>query len=96
VLVVVGIWGTLDFGEGVLFQLLHDYFDGFLELSVVPLSESSWIEIYFDIRGNAAVFNFPFAVEAIDGGTWSRNAAAIDEFRIAADSDEATPGFLTD
>jgi hypothetical protein len=96
VLVVVGIWGTLDFGKRVLFQLLHDYFDGFLELSVATLSESSWIEIHFDIRGNAAVFNFPFAVEAIDGGTWSRNAAAIDEFRIAAYSDEATPCLLTD
>src|SRR5208337_1786179 len=80
----------------MLFQLLHHDFDGLVELSVVSLTVRRWIQIHLVVRRNAMVLHFPLAVKTVDGGTWSRNATAVEEFGIAADADKPSPGSFAD
>src|SRR5580765_5143293 len=75
----------------VLFhQLLHDL-DSFLELAVAALSIRRRFEIDFDVRRDAMVFDLPLAVQAVDCRPWRGDAAAVEQFRIAADADETAP-----
>ena len=76
----------------MLFQLLHHDLDGLIELGVVSLTVSRWIEIHFVVRRNAVVLHFPLAVQAVDCGAWSGNAAAVEEFGITSDADQPSPG----
>src|SRR5580658_2278623 len=78
----------------MLLQLLHDHFDCSLELRVVALPPGSGFEIDFNIRRDAVVFDLPVAVEAVDSRSWRGNVPAVDQFRIAADSDESSPSLL--
>src|SRR5216684_9372843 len=79
----------------MLLQLLNDYFDGLVELRVVPLAECCRIEIDIVIRRDAVILDLPFAIEAIDGGARRRDAAAVEKFGIASDTDQSTPCLLS-
>ena len=88
---IVGIRGTLDLGQRMFLQLLHDDLDRFIELGVVTLSPRRGIEIDLDVGGDTAVLHFPFAVQSVDRGARSGHAATIDQFGISADTDESSP-----
>jgi hypothetical protein len=45
----------------MLFELLHHYLDGLLELRVAARSPCGGLEIDFDVRRDAVVFDFPLA-----------------------------------
>src|SRR5216684_6323027 len=79
----------------MLLQLLNDYFDGLVELRVVPLAECCWIEIDIVVRRDAVILDLPFAIEAIDRGTRRGDAAAVEKFGIAADADQPSPCSLS-
>src|SRR5207249_2592072 len=96
VLVIVGVLRTRDRREGMLFQLLHHDLDSFVELRVFSLAECSRIQFDVVVRGRAMVFDFPVAVEAVKSGTGGGDASAVEEFGIAADSDQAAPSSLAD
>ncbi len=86
-LVVVRVRRTLDLGQGMLFQLLHDHLDRLLQLSIVALTVSGGVEIDFDIGRDAVVFDLPFAVQAIDGSARGGDVAAVNQPRIASNAD---------
>src|SRR5450631_1934795 len=80
----------------MLIQLLHHHLDGFFELRVMALTKSRGLKIDFNVGRDAAVFDFPIAVEAVNSSAWSGDVAAVDQFRIAADTHESAPGLFAD
>src|SRR5450631_1664319 len=80
----------------MLFQLLHHHLNGFFELRVMVLTKSRGLKIDFNVGWDAAVFDFPIAVQAVNSSARSGDVAAVDQFRIAADADESAPSFLAD
>src|SRR5579872_4476250 len=62
-------------------------------MAVAPRSR---LEIDFDVGCDAVVFDFPVAVEPVDGGARRGDAASVNQLRISSDPHKAAPGFLSD
>src|SRR5579872_807040 len=93
---IVREWRTFDLRQRMLLQLLHYDFDCFFELRVATLAPCGGFQVDLDIRRDAMILDLPIAVEAVDCGTRRCYATAIDEFRIAPDTDKTAPCFLSD
>src|ERR1700746_1023856 len=87
-LVVVRISRALKLRQRVFFQLLHHNLDGLIELGIASLTVSRRIEIYFVVRRDSVVLDFPLAVETVDRTAKSCNVATVYEFGITADADQ--------
>src|SRR5689334_17709088 len=96
VLVIVGIWRTLDLRLRVIFQFLHHNLDGFFQLRIFPLPPGRRIEINFDIGCNAMVLHFPLAFQTIDRRARSSHSTAVDQFGVASDTYQSAPSSLSD
>jgi hypothetical protein len=85
--VIIRVGRTWVLLRRMLLQLLHHDLNSLVELRVVTLAECRRIEIDIVIRRYAAVFDLPFAIEAVNGGARRRDAAAVEKFRVTANAD---------
>src|SRR5258706_4489556 len=83
-LVIVRIRRALELRQRMLFQLLHHHLDCFIELRIVPVAISGWVEIDVIVWSDADILNLPFALKAVNCRSWRGDKASIQQLRISA------------
>src|SRR6476661_212315 len=61
-LVIIRIGRMIRNHHGIFLERIERDLNGFFQLCVVASSDGSWIVLDFDIRRDAVIFDFPFAV----------------------------------
>ena len=62
----------------------------------MALAPGFGIELHFDVRRHAVIFDFPGALGGVEGDAGRGDEAAIHQNRIIVNSYEAAPGALAD
>src|SRR5262249_19728558 len=82
--------------QRMLFEPLEGDLDSFFQLRVMPGSDRSGLVFHLDVRRDAAILHFPFAVQTVNGHSRRGNAAAIHQRRIVVDADQSSPSAGSD
>src|ERR1700716_2057809 len=90
--VIIRIRRMIRYHHGIFLQRFQRHLYGFFELRVVARGNRGWIILHFDVRSDAVIFHFPFAVQAVNRGSGRGHATAIEQRRITAYSHQTAPG----
>ena len=81
----------------MFFQTGERHGDSLLQLRIVPLAPERGVEIHLDVRRNAFVLDVELSRFRIEEApARRRNSAPIDQCRVAAYANQATPGACAD
>src|SRR5262245_25470779 len=94
--VIIRVRRPMVFFRRILFQILQQPFDGFLELNVMTRSPGFWVKVDFYVGRDAMVFDVPFAFGRVEGEVRRGDGAAVDQIRITANADQAAPRAFAD
>jgi len=79
----------------VLLDFFHHELDCFLQLRIASFFHQVGSVVDLDVGRDAAVFDLPLAVEAVESEFWTGNISAIDQRNFSADAAHAAPGALS-
>src|SRR5690348_11038009 len=93
---VIGIRRHLVMRQRMFLELLHGDSHGLFKLRVVAFTNQLGILPDFNVRSDAVTLDFPLAVQAANGKSWSGNQSTVQQNRIPADAHKAAPRALAD
>jgi hypothetical protein len=77
--------------QRLLSKLSHHYFHSLFKLRIFPLPHLLRIELYFNIRRDAAILHVKLSIGVPDSEAWRGHRATVHQVGCARNSDKSTP-----